>query len=170
MRSWTPNALRPLFLKPRRLLKGLRDFEVSAEDAFDIAAQREDLAYLDPPYTKRQYAAYYHVLETITVGDEPEVGGVTGLRPWEHKASPFCYKRKARNALWELVNNLRACRVCVSYNSDGHISIEAIRNDLSAIGDVRVHILGTIRRYRPNRAATNKLSSVTEYLVDLVKD
>lgn len=34
-----------------------------------------DIAYEDPPYTKRQYGAYYHILETIAIGDEPEITG-----------------------------------------------------------------------------------------------
>ena len=48
-----------------------------------------------PADTKRQYAAYYHILETIAHGDEPVVEGITGLRPWKSKASDFCYKRRA---------------------------------------------------------------------------
>ena len=40
-----------------------------------------DTVYLDPPYTKRQYAAYYHILETISLGDEPIVEGICGIRP-----------------------------------------------------------------------------------------
>ncbi|MCZ5120468.1 DNA adenine methylase [Escherichia coli] len=31
-----------------------------------------DLCYIDPPYMKRQYAANYHILETLARGDEPE--------------------------------------------------------------------------------------------------
>ena len=52
---------------------------------FCVQTDVRDTVYLDPPYTKRQYAAYYHVLETLAYGDEPEVSGVTGLRPWEGK-------------------------------------------------------------------------------------
>ena len=40
-----------------------------------------DTVYLDPPYTKRQYAAYYHILEAISLGDEPIVEGICGIRP-----------------------------------------------------------------------------------------
>ncbi len=29
------------------------------------------LCYVDPPYMKRQYAANYHLLETIAKGDNP---------------------------------------------------------------------------------------------------
>ena len=34
-----------------------------------------DAVYADPPYTKRQYAAYYHILETIAAGDRPLISG-----------------------------------------------------------------------------------------------
>jgi adenine-specific DNA-methyltransferase len=38
-----------------------------------------------PPYTKRQYASYYHILETVALGDEPVVEGLRDFvhgRPW----------------------------------------------------------------------------------------
>ena len=37
------------------------------------------------PYTKRQYASYYHILETVALGDEPVVEGLRDFvhgRPW----------------------------------------------------------------------------------------
>ena len=37
-------------------------------DVLDVQYEDGDVAYFDPPYTKRQYAAYYHILETIAAG------------------------------------------------------------------------------------------------------
>lgn len=34
---------------------------------------RADVIYADPPYSRYHYSRYYHVLETIALGDEPEV-------------------------------------------------------------------------------------------------
>ena len=53
--------------------------------------------------TKTTYSSYYHLLETITLGDRPQVEGVSGLRPWRDKASPYCYKAHALKALRGLI-------------------------------------------------------------------
>ena len=60
--------------------------------------------YADPPYTRDHYSRFYHVLETIAIGDEPEIskvkihGGVhisKGLYRNDRHQSPFCIKSKA---------------------------------------------------------------------------
>lgn len=167
LRQWTEAALKPIFLMPRKLLPHSVNFEVSCQDAFDIRAEANDLVYLDPPYTKRQYAAYYHLLETVAIGDAPSVLGVTGLRPWEHKSSPFCFKRHALKSLVNLIFTLRAKRTIISYSSQGHISLAEFERVLQEYGEVAVHEVGEIGRYRPNQKALQH-ANVTEYVVDFV--
>src|SRR5436190_10108264 len=94
MNSFTPTALRPLQMRPRLLRRTSPDWTVTNSDVFDLEPGQGDVPYLDPPYTKRQYAAYYHIPETIAAEDEPKVSGITGLRPWKAKSSAFCYKVK----------------------------------------------------------------------------
>jgi adenine-specific DNA-methyltransferase len=166
---WSSNALRPLELRPRTLLNESSTFSVLNVDAFEISTLPEDVAYLDPPYTKRQYAAYYHILETIAAGDCPEVEGVTGLRPWKEKSSLFCYKTKALSALERLIGNLNAQRIILSYSSEGHMALKDVESLLKQFGTVTVHTIDEIGRYRPNQGASAAGKSVTEYLVDLVK-
>lgn len=121
--------------------------------------------YLDPPYTKRQYASYYHILETVALGDEPEVEGVAGLRPWKGLASDFCYKSRALKTLSRLVHTLKAQKVLLSYSSEGHICMQDMKAELSKIGKPTMHPLGAIGRYRPNKVASSTASDVNEYLV-----
>ena len=121
---------------------------------------------IEPPYKKRQYASYYHILETIVCGDQPEVTGVSGLRPWKDKASVFCYKTKALNALSELILKQRANRVILSYSNEGHIRLEELVDRLSPYGEVFLVELKTISRYRPNRTAVENSAEVNEFLVD----
>jgi adenine-specific DNA-methyltransferase len=167
LRNWSTNALHELSLEPRALRPDAVPLRATCMDVFDVTARTEDTVYLDPPYTKRQYAAYYHVLETIAQADEPEVAGVTGLRPWEHKASPFCYKARALDALVSLVAGLGAQRILLSYNDEGHVTPAALTAHLSQLGDLRVYRLATIGRYRPNERASANGASVAEYLLDL---
>lgn len=91
------------------------------------------VVYADPPYTRDHYSRFYHVLETITLGDEPEVstvriGGTSqlsrGLYRTERHQSPFCIKSKAPaafEALFALTRSLDVPLV-LSYSpyGEGH--------------------------------------------------
>jgi adenine-specific DNA-methyltransferase len=167
MRGWLPQALKPLQLLRRPLLASRISKQIYSRDATNVPVSRNDLVYIDPPYTKRQYAAYYHLLETIAEGDQPTVAGKTGLRPWHDKASAYCYRTRARQALNSLISDLPARRVLLSYSSEGHVKLKDLREDLSAIGKVEVHALAELGRYRPNQAASAAGSAVSEYLITI---
>jgi adenine-specific DNA-methyltransferase len=166
--GWTNSALRPVCFRPRRLAAQPTSFEAKVGDVFDLETTDADTVYFDPPYTKRQYAAYYHILETLTAGDSPDVKGVTGLRPWRDKASDFCYKKRALEALTRLVMTTRARRVLLSYSSEGHVQQDHLISSLADAGDVTVHELKTIGRYRPNAGASAGGESVNEYVIEVV--
>ena len=57
---------------------------------------------MDPPYIKRQYAANYHILETIARGDYPVAQGKSGLRDWWDQHSKFVQRQKVYNHLKKL--------------------------------------------------------------------
>jgi adenine-specific DNA-methyltransferase len=179
---WTPQAsetlcLRPRKLKPERFAVAMgavtapaARVEASVGDVFDVPAAQGDVVYLDPPYTKRQYASYYHILETVALGDEPVVEGVAGLRPWQDRASDFCYKVRALKTLTRLVEGLAARRILLSYSSEGHISVPELRGLIERVGTSEMHPLGSIGRYRPNKTASSRGSAVKEYLVVIDRD
>jgi adenine-specific DNA-methyltransferase len=167
MKKWTATGLGQLRLVPRALRHSRVQHRRVVGDVFDVRAEPDDLVYLDPPYTKRQYASYYHILETITLNDRPDVEGVCGLRPWRHLASPFCYKRRALGAMLDLVRGLGARRVLISYSSEGHISVPELAEQLEGDFVVEVHEVMEIGRYRPNVAASTNGDSVVEFLVEV---
>jgi adenine-specific DNA methylase len=131
------------------------DYLVTTEDVFAIKSRPNDVIYLDPPYTKRQYASYYHVLETITLGDNPGVEGVAGLRPWKSRASVFCYKAKALQALVKLASSQGANRVLISYSEElghGGYNWEYYNDDYGYFIDIRNEakengLIKTIKKY-----------------------
>ena len=167
LKKWTPTGLGTLRLVPRQLRKRPVGNEQIVGDVFQVPAKPDDLVYLDPPYTKRQYASYYHILETIALQDRPMVEGVCGLRPWKHLSSPFCFKRKAQAAMVDLIRKLAVHRILISYSSEGHISVPALANELCQEFDVAVHEIMAIGRYRPNEVASANGSRVSEYLIDV---
>ena len=165
--KWTPQATGSIALRPRELKDKSTNVSTSVGDVFNVDVGREDVVYLDPPYTKRQYASYYHILETVALGDAPVVEGVAGLRPWKDRASDFCYKTRALATLTRLVSGLDASRILLSYSGEGHIAIDDLKTALAAIGPSELHPLGDIGRYRPNATASDGGANVSEYLVVL---
>lgn len=161
--KWQAQALEPIELTARELWADTR-VSATVGDAGRVAIRPNDLVYLDPPYTKRQYAAYYHVLETITVGDQPQVEGVTGLRAWRHNASDFCYRVKALKAITSLIGSLKCRRVLLSYSDQAHVEIGQLEEGLRALGEVECVRLSNIGRYRPNAVARKSSKEVGEYL------
>lgn len=164
--KWSSQSLQELTLVPLALRDMPVDYYVSNQDVYEVASTMADVVYLDPPYTKRQYASYYHILETMAIGDNPVISGVAGLRPWRNKASVFCYKAKALSALCNLIISQPARCVLLSYSDEGHVELSELVECLEKAGTVRVEELGRIGRYRPNAQASSNKSSVNEYLVD----
>jgi len=159
LKEWKPRALHPLCLRPVRPGSGRSvGHRVTRGDAVLAAAESSaDLTYADPPYTKRQYAAYYHVLETIVLDDEPTVTGSTALRPWRSHASDWCYRRRASTALDQLVAKTSSPFLLLSYNDDGQIPHDTVLDVMSSYGTVAFSEFPQ-RRYRssalPHRGAT----------------
>ncbi len=162
LKKWKESALQPLTLLPfRDTAPTAGEHRVVTSDAEQLASSvTSDLAYADPPYTKRQYAAYYHLLNTIASDAEPTLSGSTGLPDWHPLASDWCYKRKASQALERLAANCAARILILSYSSDGHIPDEVIREVLGRYGIVRVYEFER-RRYRSSRLE-HKASTVFE--------
>lgn len=167
LRQWSGSALRDVELRERELPDRYSNLVAGVGDVFDLHHESSDVVYYDPPYTKRQYSAYYHVLETIHAGDSPKVSGVTGLRPWQEKASVFCYKTKALDALTELVANTKAKKVLLSYSSEGHVPMAELTENLSVLGKATLHSIKEIGRYRPNSVASAAGDSVHEFLIEV---
>lgn len=162
--KWQRQSLETVYLTPRQIPDRLPKATMSHCDVLDVKCSEEDTVYLDPPYTKRQYAAYYHILETIALGDKPAVEGVCGIRPWQHLASDYCYKVRAANALERLVAEIPARRIFLSYSTEGHVSLSVLNEAFQGLGHVEMHHLDAIGRYRPNRAASEAGSEVGEVL------
>ena len=160
--------IKPLWLTPRRFTAGGGGHTVWNCDANELVGRVEaPIIYADPPYTKRQYSAYYHILETIARNDRPEIGGKTRLRNWKEHSSRYCYRRSAGKALEELLERARCQYFFLSYNSDGQIPHEEIRSIMARFGETRYWEV-PYKRYKSNSAVSRK-PPLTErlYLADL---
>lgn len=105
------NAVDPIVLKPVEIhTENAEGHTVRLGFAENLAGLiTADVCYIDPPYMKRQYAANYHILETLARGDYPEAIGKSGLRDWWDQHSKLCTKTRGLISF--------ATVSCVSYQS-----------------------------------------------------
>ena len=157
----------PLKLRPSSLiiLPDGGNHKVLRGYAEDLASSIKcDLCYIDPPYMKRQYAANYHVLETLARGDEPEAIGVSGLRPWRDQYSNFCTKTKIHDSFARIFNDMKCEDFLISYSEDGLLGLEQLQSLLSEFGQIEVSKFKS-KRFKSNET---KLSpELTEYIIYL---
>lgn len=172
IKRWQPNALRPFTLVVEPPVLSRRRCAATIGNATDVARAlgRIDLLYVDPPYNERQYSGYYHVPEILARGwfdVMPVLRGKTGLlgaSPDNGAASSanapsqrsdWCSRRRAPDALRELLAATGARHVLVSYNSEGVIrdtELRAVLRDAASDGVVRRFV----RRYRRYRADSDR--------------
>lgn len=162
-------SLQPIKFIPTKFLKegpieNHRVIQGYAEDvAGDITA---DLCYIDPPYIKRQYAANYHILETLARGDKPEAIGVSGLRPWRDQYSDFCSKIKIRPAFEKIFTNMKCPHFLISYSSDGLLEKQELIDFFSHFGKVSLTEFSN-KRFKSRKEKSEK--SIIEYIFHISK-
>lgn len=106
-----------------------------------------DLVYIDTPYNSRGYENAYHVLENIAEWKKPDVEGVAKKAVNRSEKGSDYTKSKAPQAFEDLILNINAKYILVSYNnmnkkgnsrSNAKISNEEIIEILSKRGKVQV--------------------------------
>lgn len=130
-----------------------------------------DILYLDPPYNERQYSANYHLLETIAKYDEPYIQGKTGLRDYKSQKSLYCSNRTVLDTFDDLIRNANFRYIFLSYNNEGLMSLDDVKNVMSKYGQYSVYK----QSYKRFRADTDenrnyKDNFTTEFLHVLVKE
>lgn len=129
-----------------------------------------DILYLDPPYNARQYCANYHVLETISRYDNPVLNGKTGLREYNGQKSNYCSKRTVESSFSDLIVKADFKYIFLSYNNEGLMSLDTIRDIMGKYGKYEV-FTQEYHRFRADKKENrnHKASTTTEYLHCLIK-
>lgn len=123
-----------------------------------------DLCYIDPPYMKRQYAANYHILETLARGDFPEAIGKSGLRDWWDQHSKLCTKTRGLQSFEKIMNDMHCNKFLISYSEDGLFTLEQLEDCFGKFGTVKVQLID-YSRFRSN---DSKLPpKLKEYLISV---
>jgi adenine-specific DNA-methyltransferase len=173
VKSWQPNAQRPLQLRAERHVPG-NGCTAARSDAIDTvgAAGDFDLLYLDPPYNARQYAGYYHIPELLARGwfDGPvATRGKTGLIEDGDRRSDWSSSRRCEAAFEKLIATARCRHIVMSYNAEGIIPEATIVRVLQAFGrrDTFRRYQRCYRRYRSDADGAKRRyrgDIVSEYL------
>jgi adenine-specific DNA-methyltransferase len=104
-------------------------------DCLKIKYDPADLAYLDPPYSSHTYFSYYHIWDSISRWDKPEVGlktnrridRVTSAEEYDDTmVSPWNSKIHALEAFETLIVRLPVKYVLISYSSDSLVPIDEL--------------------------------------------
>ena len=146
--------------------------EVYNEDINELIKRIQgDVLYLDPPYNSRQYCSNYHVLETIARYDSPALNGVTGLRDSTGQKSKFCSKRTVIDAFDDLIRNANFKYIFLSYNNEGLMSLDTIKDIMSRYGEYSFYTK-EYRRFKADKEENRNIvaDSTTEYLHCLIKN
>lgn len=165
---FSAKSLEPIFLSPISFVsEGSTQNTVIQGFAEDIAsAITADVCYIDPPYMKRQYAANYHILETIARGDFPETIGKSGLRNWWDQHSKFCTKTKIRASFSKVITEMHCNKFIISYSEDGLLSLDELIELFSPFGEVSYRTI-EYSRFRSNNSSLSK--KFNEYIIILTK-
>lgn len=129
-----------------------------------------DILYIDPPYTNTQYCDQYHVLETLTKYDNPNIFGITGKRNTSQIKSNFSYKKSATDEFDELIHNAEFKHIIMSYSDHGIIPKESIIKILIKYGDAKTLNIQEIEYRRFENARTKKNKKLNEYLFYIKKN
>jgi adenine-specific DNA-methyltransferase len=127
-----------------------------------------DMAYLDPPYNQHPYGSNYFMLNLIIDYEYPKnISNVSGI-PKGWNRSNYNKGNHALKSLTELVENIKSKFVLISFNSDGFIGLEEMKNMLNKIG--RVDVLETkYNTFRGSRNLKTREIHIKEYLYLLEK-
>ena len=126
-----------------------------------------DILYLDPPYNARQYGANYHVLNTIAKYDAFVPNGKTGLRKYQR--SDWCSRNRVEHVFDDLLKNAKFRYIFLSYNNEGLMSMEMIKNIMLRYG--RYDLASTdYQRFKADRDdCRNHKANKTEEFVHILE-
>ncbi len=150
---------------------------VFQENANDLAKKigPVDIAYLDPPYNQHQYGSNYFMLNTIANWDKIAPGlelGADGIlkekagirHDWVETRSPYCYRLDAEKSFADLIENLRAKYILVSYSTDGIIPFEKMCEICMKKGRLSV-VTNEYTTYRGGKQSNKRQNTDIEFIL-----
>ncbi|OUO94415.1 Dam family site-specific DNA-(adenine-N6)-methyltransferase [Cloacibacillus sp. An23] len=165
LKYWDKRAFKDLELSRLDVFNNHRNNTSYNRDANELIRDLSgDILYLDPPYNSRQYVPNYHLLETISKYDYPEIHGITGMRPCNNVKSPFCIKGEVADAFEDLVSKADFRNIVMSYSTDGLMTASEIEKILKRHGVEESYKMYSV----PYRQYMSKKTMQKEYLYEYI--
>lgn len=170
LKKYKPSSLKSIFLDIT-LLHQLPNYETNItsynkdinELLDDLDTSQIEICYLDSPYNNRGYNDNYHLLETISRYDYPQIKGKTGLRIDNSTKSKFCLKSSAKIEFDNILSKIKSKYIFISYSSESIVSkpdiIEILEKNWSNI----ICYEKEYQRFKSNNNCDQN-KTVTEYL------
>ena len=130
-----------------------------------------DLVYIDPPYNQHPYGSNYFMLNLIASYSRPDaetISRVSGI-PRDWNRSDYNKKRRVAQVFADLVRNVKARFVLISFNSEGFISKDEMIELLSSCGKVDV-LEADYNAFRGSRNLSGREIHVKEFLFLVEKE
>lgn len=164
-KKWDPRALKDFIIKPIELIYNEKENHCYFGNSMNLIKDIDvDILYLDPPYNERQYAPNYHLLETIAKYDDPEIHGITGIRSYDNQKSTFCNKITALEDLEKIVKNAKYKYLLLSYNTEGIMPEQDIKNILKKYGKLDLIEFKYLRFKSNNNGESKTKKHINEQL------
>ncbi len=136
-----------------------------------------DIAYLDPPYNQHQYGSNYHMLNTIALWDkipEPIALNEKGVlknkaairKDWIKTKSNYCYQDSAISSFTDLIDNLDAKHILISYSTDGIIPFDLMKDICIKKGKISI-VTNEYTKYRGGKQSNNRLNTNIEFILTI---
>ena len=141
------------------------DYQVLQDDTNKVAGQIQglDLAYIDPPYNQHPYGSNYFMLNLLVGYKRPDkISRVSGI-PSDWRRSGYNVRTKSLPLLEELLHNIDARFLLISFNNEGFISPDEMRAMLQKIGVVDEFSV-RYNTFRGSRNLRNRTIHVTEQM------
>lgn len=147
LKQWHRKALHPFSLSLLPVQSGLPSGQTLYGDALDrLKGHSFDLLYLDPPYTDRDYARYYHFPESLAQLCQPDTNpnSVSGVPKTIGEATPKFRQALRLEYQQRLIENVCWKRLVVQYCDDAFTPLSQLRDYLSAQGRLQEYTLNTL--------------------------
>lgn len=146
------------------------DLKIYQKDTVELAKELKniDITYLDPPYNQHPYGSNYFMLNLIIKNKlDVEISKVSGItQDWNRSA--FNKPYSALKSMEEIISNLDTKYAIISYNSEGFIAFDEMKQMLEKYGKVKtVEII--YNTFRGSRNLRSRDIHVSEYLFVLRK-
>ncbi len=164
------SAQKELILEGANFIQDENSHKVFNEDSNELIKKISgDILYLDPPYNQRQYSANYHLLNTIAKYKPFIPKGKTGLP--KYNRSSYSKKNEVKKSFEELIRNARFKYIFLSYNNEGLMSKEDVKNIMQKYGKYDL-VIQKYQRFKADKTQNrnHKANNTFEYLHILEKN